>query len=456
MTSLQRNPIKQLFRWSQARVNPDVRHRIALKKSALQGQWLTEDEYRQIQFVELKKLLWHATQTTVYYRELFDRLGLRVEDIRSLSDYRRYVPVLEKQELKQRLDALISNKWRDRCEICRTTGSTASPTPYAEPVPNTALVALWALVDDLCQITGDERTLHLTGRPLSSGEHHVWDPKHNLHRYSFYDLAQDGFQELLDFILRWRPEFVYGYASVLDAVAEALEAQGHTGLGVKIVQSHSEPLYSHTKARMERVFGGHVHNHYGCCEIPHLGVDCREHQGIHLFDHLRLFEVEPISDQEPDTGNLIITDLHNYAMPLLRYRIGDVVQMDRRPCRCGQSLPRVTVQGRTCDLIRSKTGSIVGPVFFEQMMDPAQIIKYMIHQPSVDRMDVHLVPAEKYSHDYGAYMQRQIRDRLGAVDVRLLLEREIDDKIAGKARSIRSDVSAEMARAATANAAPLP
>jgi phenylacetate-CoA ligase len=444
-------PVRQIRRASSRRAYA------VLKKDVFESQWLTEDKLRELQLVRVRKLIVHAYRTTRYYRELFDGIGLQPQDIRSLSDYARHVPTLEKCHVRERLDDLISSPWRGKCKFGVTSGSTGTPTRYAHPRRCPMHTALWSLVDEMCGLAGNERTLFLWGREFSDGRYHVWDEKHNTHRISFYHLPPQGFREVLELIVEWRPEFIYGYASLLVAVAEALREKGHTALGAKMVRSHAEKLYDRQRETIQQVFGGEVFEHYGSSEINSLGVECPAHEGIHLLSPLRLFELEPIHGKDSHTGELLVTDLVNYAMPFLRYRIGDVVTLDKRTCRCGRSLPRVTIHGRTYDLARLRDGTVLGPVFFQDLLeDPARVERYIVHQRSYDRVDVHVVPADRFTQDYRDYVLGEIRDKLGFTDVRFFVEQEIDAEVAGKYRLLRSDVSAQMVEVETVGASSCP
>jgi phenylacetate-CoA ligase len=419
----------------------------ALKQEVLESQWLAEDLLRELQFDRLRSLLKHAYDTTRYYRELFDDMGLRPQDIRSLSDYARYVPPLEKRHVRERLEDLVSSEWKDRCEMGLTSGSTGMPTRYAHPKSFPMYIALWAWVDSMCGLEGGERTLHLWGNEFGGGRYHIFESQNNTHRFSIYCLPPNGFEELLDLIVEWRPEFIYGYASLLTAVAEALEERGHRALGVKALRTTSEKLFDRQRETMERVFGGPVFDHYASLEIYSLGIECSEHEGMHLFSPLRLFELEPLDECDSQTGELLVTDLVNVAMPFLRYRIGDVVTLDRRPCHCGRRLPRATIYGRASDLIRLRDGSILGSHFFDDLVEPERVERYRIHQRSLDRLDVHIQPTDLFTLDYRDFILGEIEEKLGFVDVRCFVTDEIDAVVAGKYRDMRSDVSAQMVRA---------
>jgi phenylacetate-CoA ligase len=428
---------------ARGRSNSSASSYAALRDEVLATQWMAEDQLRAQQWTRLQALLDHVYRTTPYYRSLFDRLGLHVEDIRSLDDYRRVVPVLEKRHIRESFDDLISTEWRGRCYIGMTAGSTGMPVRYARPNPYPAFFAGWALVRDICGLTGREKRLHLSGRPLPDGRYHTFDATRNLHRFSFYHMPAEGMKEVLDLVLEWRPEFIYGYSSLLTEVAKGLERRGHTGLGVKAVQSHSEKLYAHRRETLQRVFGGQVFDHYGSSEIAHLGVDCPAHAGIHLFDGIRFFEIEPLPGQE-NTGELIVTDLHNYAQPYLRYRIGDVVTLDPSACTCGRRMPRAVVEGRSVDVIRLRDGGIICEDRLGDLIDPAQVEYYLFHQRSLDRVDIHLVPTDLYTEDYGERIVRNVRKELGFPDSQLFLDESIDTEVVGKHRLMLSDVSAEM------------
>lgn len=417
---------------------------IALKKEVLESQWLTEDLLRDRQLLHVKKLLRHAYQTTRYYRELFDNMGLRVEDIQSLAGFSDLVPVLDRSIIADRFNDLISSKWSGKYEILQTSGSTGTPTRFVHPKPFPMQVAGWELGRQICGLKGNERTLALWGADLGDGRYHIFDRTQNRAYFSFYSMPPEGFEELLDFIVRWCPEFVYGYVSVLYVVAETLEKRGITALGAKVIRTHAERLYDFQREKIQKVFGGEVFQNYSSREFNDLGAECQAHNGVHLLSNLRLFELDPIEDKDGNTGEVLVTDFANYAMPFIRYRIGDVLSIDEQKCSCGRSLPRASVQGRSIDLVRLRDGTLCYSVLFEKMMDPELVHRFLVHQRSYDRIDVHIVPTASFTESYRDDLFRKIKDTTAVKDLRILLEEEIDPIIANKYRLVRSDVSAQM------------
>jgi phenylacetate-CoA ligase len=142
----------------------------------------------------------------------------------------------------------------------------------------------------------------------------------------------------------------------------------------------------------------------------------------------------------------LVTDFANYAMPLIRYGNGDTVTIERGRCACGRCLPRATVHGRSIDMLRRRDGSIMRATFFEELMSPEQVSRFLVHQRTYDRLDVHLVPTSLFSEDYRDHLVAQIREQTQMSEIHIILADEIDVKIAGKHRLLRSDVSAQIVR----------
>lgn len=420
------------------------RQRAIIEERVLASQWLDQDRLRAWQVVNVQRLLRHAYKTTRYYRELFDDRGLRPRDIRSLSDLSQAVPPLTRNIVKARFDDLVSSEWKNSLRLGRTSGSTGTPMHFAHPKPFPEQRSSRAQLADILGLKGNERTLYVVAPALPDGHYRRFDEKRNVTIYSFHDMPAKGLEELVDFAMEWHPEYLYGYVSLLCLLADEFEKRGYTCPSIRIIRTGSEKLYDHQRAQLTRVLGGEVFDHYGSEEISDYGVECHEHNGLHLFSNLRLFELDPATDTGENTGELLVTDFANYAMPFVRYRNGDVITVEQGPCPCGRSLPRATVHGRSIDMLRRRDGSIMRATFFEELVDPRKIARFLVHQRTYDRLDVHLVPTGLFSDAYRDHLLEQISKQTQMSEVNIILEDEIDIKIAGKHRLLRSDVSAQM------------
>jgi phenylacetate-CoA ligase len=119
----------------------------------------------------------------------------------------------------------------------------------------------------------------------------------------------------------------------------------------------AEPWSLETRKRIEDATGINAYDIYGTSEISGpLFTECHAKKGIHVWADMFLTEVldpktdEPVQDGE--TGELVFTTLHKFALPLIRYRIGDLSIMNSEPCECGRTHPRIMrILGRTDDML---------------------------------------------------------------------------------------------------------
>jgi phenylacetate-CoA ligase len=119
----------------------------------------------------------------------------------------------------------------------------------------------------------------------------------------------------------------------------------------------AEPWSLETRKRIEDATGINAYDIYGTSEISGpLFTECHVKKGIHVWADMFLIEVldpktnEPVAEGE--TGELVFTTLHKFALPLIRYRIGDLTIMNSEPCECGRTHPRIMrILGRTDDML---------------------------------------------------------------------------------------------------------
>ena len=115
---------------------------------------------------------------------------------------------------------------------------------------------------------------------------------------------------------------------------------------------------------LEETFGGKVFNRYGCREISLLASECERHTGMHVNSDAVIVEIEPVAGMPENVGRVLVTDLLNRSMPLIRYEIGDFASwVDGPACPCGRSLPRIAqIEGRSTDFLRLPDGTLIsGP-----------------------------------------------------------------------------------------------
>lgn len=335
-------------------------------------QFLPLDELRNLQWQRLRGLLQHAYQQCPFYRQRFAEVGLVPTDLRSLEDLRA-LPVLEKRDIQVNGARMVARDW-PRHDLIRnqTGGSTGTPVTFylsGDRKCSRAAATLrhnrwagWEIGDKTAVIWGAPRDRPVDGwRSRLRGavlREPLW-----LDTACLTEATLDAFQTAL---LRYRPRIILAYARAAVLFAQYLEATNRPAYRPHALVTSAEVLEGEDRVLLERVFGCPVFNRYGCREVSVIASECSAHAGLHTMGEGLYVEIEtPAGPARPgEMGSILITDLFNQAMPLIRYRIGDLGAWAEGVCPCGRGLPRLEkVAGRVTDFLVGSEGQLVSGVF---------------------------------------------------------------------------------------------
>jgi phenylacetate-CoA ligase len=373
---------------------------------ALLGEMKARDrwsptELRDLQRRRLRDVLMHAYRTVPFYERRFDDAGLdpeRVEDVEQLSA----LPVLTKAEIHAHVDSLISTRYaRSRLIRDSTGGSTGDPLRFYLTERKRSFVRAATLRENAwlgCRV-GD-RILRLWGSPrdrprgLKARVGSEW--VHRTRVVDAFELDDAQIRCFLDELRRYQPVLVIAYAKAALFAAQYARRQG---LGPhhrpKAVVITAEGLTAEQRTVVREVFGCPVVNRYASREMGHVASGCGATDRLHTVDDGCVVEVVPLpGDAGPDRGRLVVTDLVNDAMPLIRYDTGDVGVVARGPCPCGRPYGLLEdVEGRVIDLLRRKDGGYVhGLSLFRLFREDDAVKSFQVVQESLDRVRVKVVP----------------------------------------------------------------
>jgi phenylacetate-CoA ligase len=253
----------------------------------------------------------------------------------------------------------------------------------------------------------------------------------------------------------YRPRFLKGTASALSYLAVFFREAGVDDVRFQGVFSTGEVLTARQRRTIEEVLGGKVYDSYGHMERTVAVSECPE-GGLHInieYGILETVERVPLDPQPPGAGvtytaRVVGTSLHNFSMPLLRYEVGDLVEVEEPDpsCACGRGLPRIRrVIGREGDAIETPDGKIVTTIFivFDKVSGVAQ---GQVIQEALDRLRLRVVRGPGYSARSEEDLLRYVRRFVGpgmAVEIEYLshddFRREAGD---GKFRTVVSRVPA--------------
>ncbi|HEY7155077.1 MAG TPA: hypothetical protein VH575_14030 [Gemmataceae bacterium] len=335
-------------------------------------QFLTAEEVRQLQWQRLRTLLEHAYDQCPFYRQRFDRAGLTPGDLRGLEDLRP-LPVLEKRDIQEQGEEMVARNWpRNDLIPNQTGGSTGAPVSFylskARKCSRAAATlrhnrwAGWRVGDRAAIIWGAPRD-----RPDNSWRVRLRGTL--LREPLWLDTANITEANMVAFhaaLSRWRPRIVQAYARSAVLFAQYLQARGLTPHRPHAIVTSAEVLEADERRLLEDVFGCSVFNRYGCREVSVVASECPAHRGLHIMAEGLHVEIEtPHGPAVPgEMGSILVTDLLNHAMPLIRYRIGDLGAWAAGTCPCGRGLPRLErVAGRVTDFLVGCDGRLVSGVY---------------------------------------------------------------------------------------------
>jgi phenylacetate-CoA ligase len=351
------------------RHKPTMQHRRMLEAS----QWRSHDELIALQSRELARLIDHAVAHVPLWQQTFRARGLAPQEVRTVEDLAK-LPVLDKDRLNAAGDARRSTA-APFCDLGKLTGgTTGAPLRFgydlgSEHWRQAVKLRGWGWAG---YRVGD-RTLYFWGPPTGKPPTRYKRAKIFADRFAKREVyvdctnrSPDDLDAVLALIDRFRPERMVCYTQAgVDLAARAIDrGLAPHAMGVLCC---AEQLDLHGRHLLEAAFGGEVYETYGCREVMLIGSECEAHDGLHLSMENLIVEVlvregdRFRAAEYGETGEIALTDLHNYGMPFIRYLNGDLgVQGKTGRCACGRGLARLaSVEGRVADTLRDADGAPV-------------------------------------------------------------------------------------------------
>jgi phenylacetate-CoA ligase len=347
---------------------------------------------RELSLERLRAVLEHANHRSLHYRDAFAQAGISVADVRNEADLAR-LPILTKADLRSKpLDHFTTGEIRGS-RFVETAGTSGQPV---------RVHSNWnAYGRMLLRRAHEYRAL---GIAIGDREARFWGraPKRKrefllglLANRRVFMFQQDGRStpeaEARD-LVGFRPDYAYGYSSLLLRAADYLARSGIRAPQLKAVICTSETLLPSQAGRIAEVFGCPVTMEYGCSEIDVIAFGCPR-GNYHVLEHHVLLESVVVEDGgKPE---VVVTDLDNLLMPIIRYRIGDHVQILDGKCPCGRDGQVLSaVEGRTLNqMIRHPDGRTLHAVVLAHAIEALcaesiRIDRFKVYQTAVDELTV--------------------------------------------------------------------
>lgn len=408
-------------------------------------QWWPLDRLRMLQWERLQKLLTHAAEYSPFYRDVFSKHEISPESIQSANDLLR-IPVTTKSDIRNNLENFISDQF-DRNELvsAKTGGSTGfSLQLYFDEACQERRNAAQLMADRWSGWDLGIKKAAIWGNPPVPStmkqkiRHHLLDRTIYLDTMNLNEISMGKFAE------RWRaeqPGAVFGHAHSIYIFACYLRDHGITDLRPRGIVATSMMLLDHERKAIEEVFDCPVTNRYGCEEVGLIACECEEHRGMHLnLPHLYVEfldgENKPVKPGEP--GKIVVTDLNNFAMPLIRYRVEDVGTFTDQPCSCGRGLPILQrLEGRMADFLKLPDGGqVAGISLIERTLTKVPGIEQMqLVQEDLTGLNINRVKGSDHKPETDRALISELQEVFGdSVSITIHDVSEIPQESSGKYR----------------------
>ena len=432
------------------RGRPTLEYLDRLRKS----EWASLDELEALQARELGRLLEHAYLHSPHYARKFAERGIHPRDVRAVEDV-RMLPLLTRDEAARGFEARMSSAEPLPRIRKMTSGSTGRPLAFAYDLGSEH----WRQAARLrgygwAGYRPGDRTLHYWGSTAAVKAPSLQTRAkiaidHVMRREHYVDCADHSERALSDVvgrIRRVRPKVIVCYAQAGVALARHVRETGSRDWGDIAVICAAERVFPADRKVLEEAFGPNVFETYGSREVMLMAAECEAHRGLHVSMENLLIELVVREDgvERParagEVGEVVVTDLHNYGAPFVRYLNGDLAVASRPGrCACGRALQRLErVDGRATDTLRDADGRPVGGMVFVVLFSVLadKVRAFQVVQRKDRSIDLRLVPGRGFDDALLHLVERDCHRVVPGVDLRIHVVDDIPAAPSGKSRVV--------------------
>lgn len=418
------------------------------------NSFMPEGELKRMRRQKLNHLIRYAYQNVPFYRDMFHRKKVEAEEVFDIDGLRRCGVSTSKRILRESPLSIFSRRYNyDNLLNSSTSGSTGEP------------FLVHMSYDDWCRrMALKYRSEHWFGKDIGTPTTIIWGHKPDLsglalvkerlywrfQNYRFLSAFNVGEKSLLEYIKiikRCRSRFLESYVTVVYELARVIAEHGLEPPGLDGIVIGAERLFDFQRKTIEESFNCPVYNRYGSTEFSNIATECLNREGLHINSDCLWVEVVDENDRPVigKPGQIVVTDLHNYAMPLIRYRTGDIAVMTNRRCSCGRNFPMLEdVMGRASDTLITGDGTRMHDMFFLWKLSRVPgIDRFQVVQDSLTHITVNIVHDRSVEKEVTTSGVENALHKLS--DFNISIDTEYVDNIEvsrmGKTSFFRSDVS---------------
>lgn len=390
-------------------------------------QWLSKPQLEELQLSLLKRLIHHCYHTVPYYKSLMNGRGIKVEDIKALDDIKKF-PVLTKTDVLKAGNSIVSTKYckfllrkaytggttGTPCKLFRNLAAVSNEHAFIRRQWDWAGIGLW------------DKCAYLTGQVIiepdtERGKLYRYDPFMKELILSTYHLSPKTAKDYAEAMKRYQVKAVVGYPTAVYLLARTCLDVG-IEMHLQSVLTSSETLSESMKQVIEKAFSCRVFDFYGSAERTCYVFTC-EKGSYHVIPEYGITELIQCKGQEPGKCKVVATGFWNWAMPFIRYEMGDIVTATDQTCECHRAFPIVkSIEGRSGDIISTPSGREFGAAILTHLLyGTDHILESQIIQETLDHITIEYVPSVNF-------YDRDLANFRALIDHHLPVELSVDFK----------------------------
>ncbi len=413
-------------------------------------EYLSQDELKRLQEKRLKRLIFHSYHHVPYYKRKFNAHGINIQEFNSIEQ----LPFLTKSDVRKNIHFSMFSDSHNKKQMHRiqTSGSTGQPfVCYADKFQ---LEMRFATTLRALEMTGwrfGDKQLRLWHQTLGMSKKQAIQERIDaiFMRRTFvpaFEMTSDSVRKLFKLIERKRPILVDGYAESLNFLASGTDLS--LNFSPTALMSSAQQLTADTRYKIESKFSSKVFDKYGSREFSGIAYQCTHSENHHVQEESYLVEllVDGRPAQPGEVGEIVITDLNNFSVPLIRYRIGDLaVAVEQTSCPCGRSHMQIgEITGRTQALVACSNDVWLPGTFFAHFFKDYDfaIRHYQVFQAEYGSFELRIIPTARYNNNIEEQIITELQKYTSAkTSIQVKLVNEIPMEKTGKRTPVISLVS---------------
>lgn len=366
-------------------------------------EYKNKEEIMAIQREKLKNILLHAYKNVPYYNTVLSGSCVVIDGKVNLDNFSK-IPILTKEIIRKNFEELKSRDSNNRGSFLNSSGgSTGVPVEFIQDRKFLDRIMATKIYFQL-----------INGKDIGENEIHLWGSekdilknsiglKVKLYNWLLNRVFLNSFimseEKMKNYVKIWndfKPITVWTYVESIYEFAKFIDRNNFYVWSPRSIITTAGTLHEDVRDFVEKVFKTKVINQYGSREVGNIAVECSKQEGLHIFEYSQFLEVldndlKPVIEGE--VGNIYVTNLDNYSMPMIRYEIGDMGKVSNKMCSCGRGFSILSeITGRVTEHFVRKDGTLVNGGYFEHLFYfKSWIKKFQIVQVDYDLIQVFIV-----------------------------------------------------------------